>query len=111
GAIDAAIANAERAGVGDAIDFSCRAFSAIEPLPGPGWIVTNPPYGKRVSEGQDLRNLYAKLGQVLRSQCPGWRFGVLCGERELFGHSGLSVSDSITWDNGGIKVWYQKGNL
>lgn len=109
GAIDAAAANAERAGVGDAIDFSCRAFSTVEPPAGPGWIVTNPPYGKRISEGQDLRNLYAKLGQVLRSKCPGWRFGVLCGEREAFRHSGLSVSDSTAWDNGGIKVWFQKG--
>ena len=111
GAIDAAIANAERAGVGDAIDFSCRAFSAIDPPPGPGWIVTNPPYGKRVSEGQDLRNLYAKLGQALRSKCPGWRFGMLCGERELFGYSGLQVNDSMAWDNGGIKVWFQKGTI
>src|SRR5689334_788268 len=48
GAINAAQANAGRAGVGDAIEFSCRAISAIEPPPGLGWVVTNPPYGVRL---------------------------------------------------------------
>ncbi|MBI3360291.1 MAG: class I SAM-dependent RNA methyltransferase [Chloroflexi bacterium] len=57
GAIEAAQANADRAGVADCIEFTRRAVSAIEPPPGPGWIVTNPPYGVRVSENKDLRNL------------------------------------------------------
>ncbi len=71
GAIKSAQANAERAGVADVIEFSCRAVSAIEPPLGPGWVVTNPPYGVRVSGGRDLRNLYAQFGNVLRARCPG----------------------------------------
>src|SRR5690606_33962484 len=72
GAIEAAVANAERAGVTGDIDFSRRAISAIDPPPGPGWIVTNPPYGARVGERDRLRNLYSQLGKVLRAKCPGW---------------------------------------
>ena len=52
GAIKMAQANAERAGVADGIEFTCRAVSAIQPPQGPGWVVTNPPYGLRVSAGQ-----------------------------------------------------------
>ena len=67
GAIEMAQANAARAGVADAIDFSCRPVSAVTPPGGPGWVVTNPPYGLRVGANRDLRNLYAQLGNVLRA--------------------------------------------
>jgi putative N6-adenine-specific DNA methylase len=77
GAIKMAHANAERAGVEDVIEFKCQAVSAIMPPVGLGWVVTNPPYGVRVSEGKDLRNLYAQFGNVLRRQCPGWNVAVL----------------------------------
>jgi putative N6-adenine-specific DNA methylase len=45
GAIQRAKENAERAGVADYIQFSCRSLSAIEPPAESGVIVTNPPYG------------------------------------------------------------------
>jgi putative N6-adenine-specific DNA methylase len=67
GAIEMARQNAERAGVAQVIEFSQRAVSAIEPSPGPGWVVTNPPYGQRVRGGRDLRDLYARFGDVLRA--------------------------------------------
>ena len=66
----------QRAGVEDFIEFKCQAVSSITPPAGPGWVVTNPPYGVRVSEGKDLRNLYAQFGNVLRRQCPGWNVAV-----------------------------------
>jgi len=70
GAIDMARANAERAGVSQLIEFSQRAVSAIEPAR-TGWVITNPPYGQRISSNKDLRNLYAQLGNVLRKNCTG----------------------------------------
>jgi len=57
GAIRTAQANAERAGVINNIQFSCQAFSNINPPENTGWIVSNPPYGIRVSAMHDLRNL------------------------------------------------------
>ena len=52
GAIRAAKANADRAGVSDCIEFSCHAVSSMDPPPGPGWVVTNPPYGVRTESKQ-----------------------------------------------------------
>jgi putative N6-adenine-specific DNA methylase len=102
-------ANAERAGVAGSIEFTCRAVSAIAPPPGPGWIVTNPPYGLRVSEGKDLRNLYAQLGNVLRAACPGWNTAILCSDPMLLGQTGLRLDTSFSFSNGGIAVRLGRG--
>jgi putative N6-adenine-specific DNA methylase len=111
GAIALARENAARAGVADAIQFSCRAVSAIDPPPGPGWVMTNPPYGVRVGAGADLRNLYAQLGKVLRSRCPGWQVALLCNDRRLLGQLGLTLDTSLGLVNGGIKVMVARGEI
>jgi putative N6-adenine-specific DNA methylase len=107
GAIRIATANAERAGVLESIEFSCRAFSAIEPPSEKGWVVTNPPYGVRVSPGHDLRNLYTHLGDVLRNLCPGWKAGILCSDPILLGHTRLAVERELPFVNGGIPVKFR----
>jgi len=104
GAIQAAQGNAERAGVADCIEFSRKAISAIDPPPGPGWVVTNPPYGVRLRKTNDLRNLYAQLGKVLRTRCLGWRVTVLCDRIQLIRSTGLEFEKGISLMNGGLKV-------
>ena len=108
GAIQMAQANAERAGVAQYIEFTCRAVSAIEPE-GTGWVVTNPPYGLRVRSAHDLRNLYAQFGKVLRKNCPGWQVAILCSELPLLQASGLTLDTSIAWVNGGVPVRLGRG--
>ncbi|MEK7747369.1 MAG: class I SAM-dependent RNA methyltransferase, partial [Elusimicrobiota bacterium] len=104
GAVRAAQANAERAGVSELIEFSCKALSAVEPPPAPGWIVTNPPYGVRLKESGDLRDLYARFGQVLREKCPGWHAAVLCGDLRLMRSAALSYKTELLSMSGGLKV-------
>jgi putative N6-adenine-specific DNA methylase len=104
GAIRAAQANAERAGLASRIEFSRRAVSAIDPSSGPGWVVTNPPYGIRVSQTHDLRNLYAQFGKVMRAKCPAWRVTLICGEVRLVRNTGLDFDQGIPTMNGGLKV-------
>jgi len=104
GAIQIAQSNASRAGLTDQIQFTCQAVSAIMPPPAKGWIVTNPPYGVRVSANQDLRNLYAQFGKVLRLKCPDWHFAILCSEPALLHQTGLHFQETLLFKNGGIKV-------
>jgi len=111
GAIRAAKANAKRAGVADCIDFTCRSISAIEPPPPPGWVVTNPPYGIRVSARKDLRNLYAQIGHVLRDKCPGWNVALLCSSTQLLCHTGLVFDEGLPLMNGGLKVRLVMGRV
>lgn len=111
GAIRIALANAERAGVAEHIRFARQAVSAIEPPEEPGWVVTNPPYGARVSANKDLRNLYAQLGNVLRAQCPGWQVGILSSDRALLGQTGLTLDTGIRLVNGGLAVILARGRV
>ena len=109
GAVKIAHENAERAGVEDLIEFKCQAVSSIQPPMGAGWVVTNPPYGLRISEGQDLRNLYAQFGNVLRKHCPGWQVAVLCNDPILLGQMQLKLDTSLGFVNGGISVRVARG--
>jgi putative N6-adenine-specific DNA methylase len=104
GATAATVANAERAGVAGDIAVRTCAISAIEPPGGPGWLVTNPPYGERVGEAPALRDLYARFGQVVRARCPGWTVGLLVAEQRLARQTGLRLTPRVRTTNGGIPI-------
>jgi putative N6-adenine-specific DNA methylase len=108
GAIQMAQANASRIGVEKDIEFSCRTVSAIEPI-GSGWVVTNPPYGLRISGSKDLRNLYAQFGNVLNAKFPQWHVAILCNDFQLLRSTGLHLDTSLSLVNGGITVWLGRG--
>lgn len=102
GAIAAARANAARAGVEKDIVFSQRTVSDIAPPPGPGFVVTNPPHGVRLSRDADLRNLYATLGRVLRARCPGWRVALLSPGPRLWNATGIALAPRLRVRHGGL---------
>jgi len=104
GAIGAATANAARAGVSEEVELSVRPVSAVDPPPGLGWVVINPPYGVRVGERDPLRNLYAALGRTLRARCPGWTLALLSPDRVLEGQVGIPLDEALRTSNGGIPV-------
>ena len=108
GAIAAATRNAERAGVASDIEFAANSLSAsLDALSGvdgkEGWILTNPPYGIRVGEGADLRNLYARLGSAVKQKA-GWRVGVLTDDPRTARHIGIPLRSRFESRNGGIPV-------
>lgn len=104
GAIAASQANAERAGVTADVEFRQCALSAMEPPPGRGLVLVNPPYGDRVGDRGALRNLYAQLGNVARAKCAGWTLAFLSADRAYEGHVGLPFREVLAFRNGGIPV-------
>lgn len=106
GAIAAAHANADRAGVAADVAFERRALSAIEPPPGagPGLLVANPPYGVRVGDRGPLRDLFARFGQVARERFPGWTLAVLSADDRLAAQLRLPLDELLRTSNGGIPV-------
>lgn len=111
GAVAAAKANAERAGVAARIEFSVRPVSAVEPPPGPGFVVTNPPYGVRVSQGKDLRDLYAAFGGALRAKAGGWSVTLLTSGAPLARATGLGLEPGLSTLNGGLPVRVWRGRV
>lgn len=102
GAVAAAIANAERAGAAGVIQFRACAVSAIQPPSTPGLLVSNLPYGKRV--GDDVRNVYAQFGKVVRAKCAGWRVGVIAGSAALAKQTRLPFGEPLWIENGGLRA-------
>ncbi len=75
--------NAKRAGVESIINFSVsdvRKFKS--PIDGArGTIVTNPPYGERMSDRLQSEKLYADMGKAFKLSVPNWQIYVLtCNE-------------------------------
>ena len=102
GAIAAAIANAATAGVGDNVVFERRTISDLMMPPRAGWIVTNPPYGKRV--GDDVRDLYDRFGQVLRDRASDWQVALMAPKWTPVRRLGIPLHSALHTTNGGIAV-------
>lgn len=111
GAVEAAIANAGRAGVVNDVEFSRRPVSAIAPTDESGLVVSNPPYGVRVGETDQLRNLYAQLGNVLRAKCPGWSVALVSADAGLERQVRIPLEPVLRTTNGGIKVRVVTGSV
>jgi putative N6-adenine-specific DNA methylase len=105
GAVRAAEENAVRAGVQTATRFVTRSLSEAEPPSAtPGWIVTNPPFGHRLSGEHDLRNLGARFGQVMQSRFSGWHVTMLAIDADFARATELRWREGPLVNDGGLKV-------
>jgi len=104
-AVRAALENAARADLQGLVHVERRSLSRVR-LPANvdrGLLVTNPPYGERLGELQQLRILYGQLGYRLKRQFPGWRAAVLAGSDEQLGEMGLRADRRYTLYNGALR--------
>jgi len=110
GACAAAVANAERAGVRDActIEHGSLSETDLAAIGERGLVLTNPPYGLRISEGADLRSLYARLGDVVKAGGPGWQLGILVPDQRLLSPTTLSFDPVLRTTNGGLPVTVER---
>lgn len=106
GACLAAQSNAERARVERDVEIVQRSVSETDlaALGPKGWLITNPPYGVRVSGGNDLRSLYQRLGDVIRAGGAEWHVTMLAAEHALVMQMKLPTKILIKTTNGGLPV-------
>lgn len=107
GAIVAAQANAARAGVLEdlCIEQGSLSETDLTRYGTRGLILTNPPYGHRISDGADLRGLYTRLGDVLRNGGRAWRLVMLTpSDRTLLGQIRMPMTSLLHTSNGGLAV-------
>ncbi len=64
--IKTAMANAELAGVDDIVHFQVRDVKEFSTRYQYGYIISNPPYGERLNELEEVKQLYKVLGNILR---------------------------------------------
>jgi len=68
--------NAEKAGVSDLIHFQEKDFSDLQSSRKYGCLITNPPYGERLSDWHGLKPLYESMPLVLK-RLPTWSHFVI----------------------------------
>ena len=86
------------------LDLRVAPLSAAAAPAGPGWLVTNPPYGVRVGEADRLRDLYAQLGHLTRARLRGWTVAMVSPDDRLAAHTGLRFDALLRTRNGGLPV-------
>jgi putative N6-adenine-specific DNA methylase len=95
--------NARRAGVNELISLGRCEISELNPPPGPGILIFNPPYGKRLGEEEELKPLYKEIGDVMKKRCKGYTAYLFTGNLELAKSVGLKASRRIVLYNGPIE--------
>ena len=84
--------NIQRAGLEGIVHVETRAVAELKldgDWSGQGLVLTNPPYGERLSERKELGGLYQGLGDAVKRATPGWRLGVFTGAPEYGRSIGL----------------------
>jgi len=113
GAVAAARANAERAGVAADIAIDCAALGhapgLTHPAMPPGAVVTNPPWGRRIGGKQPLRPLYQSLGTRLRDLPGRWRVALLLADPASARDVVPGLRSALMSDSGGTKVYFFVG--
>ena len=95
--------DARRAGVASLVGFECRDVRLAGSPESVGLVAVNPPYGVRLSPGEDLGALYRTLGETLHHGYPGWAVAVLVTDRSLARELRLPSEREMVLFNGPIE--------
>ena len=108
GALGLAVRGAQAAGVEQLVSFDEADARDFRPRARPVVVVVNPPYDKRLGEGEDVIGSWRSLGNFLHGECAGATAWVLSGNRELTRHLGLRTSARVPVMNGPIECRWLK---
>lgn len=106
-ALAAARANVRSAGVADCVEVSEQDFHHFTQPAEPALLVTNPPYGERISS-PDLAGLYRTIGEKLKHQFVGGEAWIISHREEAFSLIGLKPSLIIPLFNGSLECELRK---
>ena len=95
--------NLRSAGLADAVNIKQASATDLRPPSPEGVLVTNPPYGERIGEKDDLAALYPKLGDWMKQHFAGWRCYYFTGDPELPKGIRLKASRRTPLFNGAIE--------
>jgi len=104
-AIELAQNNALEAGVDDCIQFSVQPLSEIRIKEDYGVVICNPPYGERLGEQEEVKNLYQTLGKIFRTKNT-WSMYVITPEENFENIYGKKADRKRKLFNGNIRVDY-----
>ncbi len=101
-AVEIAQKNIRSAGVGRMIELETKPLSSWEEAPENGILITNPPYGERISS-EDMDGLYELIGQKLKNVFKGYHAWIIGYREEYFHRIGLAASMKMPILNGSLE--------
>lgn len=101
-AIAIARENIKSAGMMKYIDLEVKPLARWEEAPVDGVLITNPPYGERISV-DDMEGLYALLGRKLKHVFGGYHAWIIGYREEYFHKIGLAPSVKMPLLNGSLE--------
>ena len=103
-AVTSAIFNVEQAGLTHQVHIEKRDIERYDKYNAePGLIVSNPPYGERLGEIEELFPLYQTIGKRLTEDFKGWKAAILSGNEQLSRSIGLKPDKVNNVLNGKIE--------
>ena len=103
--VKAARANAESAGVADLIHFQQRPLSALSHPKKYGFLITNPPYGERIEEKENLPALYKEIGDRFRA-LDDWSAYIITAYEDAEKYIGRKADKNRKIYNGMMKTYF-----
>lgn len=102
-AIEIAQQNQQAVGL-NCIEFILQNAENLELTPEPGCIITNPPYGHRISETAEVDELIKHMGQIA-AQNPAWSWFVISSNLQFEKNFGRRADKNRKLFNGHIKCY------
>ena len=106
-AVATAIDNARSAGVNKVVDIMQQDFYEFEQPQQPAIMITNPPYGERITT-DDILDLYKTIGSRLKQNFVGNDAWIISAHEECFAAIGFRPSTKIALYNGSIPCELRK---
>lgn len=103
--IKVAMENAKKAGVDKYIQFQKRDFMEFSTSRKYGFIISNPPYGERIGEKENLNVLYKHMGNM-KKKLEDWDFNILTSFEPFEKVFGLKSNKNRKLYNGKILCYY-----
>jgi putative N6-adenine-specific DNA methylase len=94
--------NLAAAGLAEQVELVVNDVLDLEPPTAEGVWVSNPPYGVRLSSGDELAEWYPKLGNVLKQRFAGWNCYFLTADTQMYKLMGLRASKKTPLMNGDL---------
>ena len=103
--VKAARENARRAGVDHLIHFQQRDVAKLSHPKKYGFIITNPPYGERLEEKENLPDLYTTIGEVYKN-LDAWSMYMITSYADAERYVGRKADKNRKIYNGMIKTYF-----
>lgn len=103
--VKAARANAKRAGVDGMIHFQQRAVADLRHPKKYGFLITNPPYGERLEDRQQLPRLYRQIGEAFAG-LDAWSLYMITSYEDAERYIGRRADKNRKIYNGMIRTYF-----